>query len=65
MRPRRAVDSDMENGSASATRAVEFAINLKTAQALGVCVPANAARARRRGERVTTARVHHRARGGQ
>jgi len=29
----------MENGSASATRAVEFAINLKTAQALGVCVP--------------------------
>ena len=42
----------------------ELAINLKTAKALGLHVPASAARARRRGDRMTAKRreVHHAAR---
>ena len=40
----------------------ELVINLKTAKALGLDSPADAARPRRRGDRMKTARVHHAAR---
>ena len=40
----------------------ELVINLKTAKALGLDRAANAARPRRRGDRMKTARVHHAAR---
>ena len=40
----------------------ELVINLKTAKALGLDSAADAARPRRRGDRMKTARVHHAAR---